>query len=137
MADAGFEVLEIRYCILPDVTRVHVYGQGVPGTDYPRCIEGWYSRDFPADTPGDRIMRLMFGLDGGEHFLSWDRLAPDPGEDLKEALREVLDRYVMDIGSAQARIAQLQGGKYTMIWEQTLRWLGDVKEKYLQRPSTS
>lgn len=135
MANGGYEVLEMRFSVLPDRTEAFVYCQGVPGTDFPPMIEGWYGKSFPVDVPTSDIMVRMAGTD---HFLYWDRRAPDPGENAKETLRAVLDRYASDLGAAYARICQLtEQSPGPLPWGNTLQWLGEIREKILQRPSTS
>lgn len=77
MANASYEVLEVRFRIQPDWTVVHVlHSQASDGT---LGVGGWHTKRFPPTVPVDEILARMYGTDGQppDAPVLWPQEAPE------------------------------------------------------------
>jgi hypothetical protein len=73
MADATYEVKEVRVKIEPELTQVYIYCG--PPSDGMLGVQGWHHKTFPASRNMMDILSDAFT--GKDHYLLWGIEAPN------------------------------------------------------------
>ena len=69
MSYAGYDMLEVRFIIEPELTQCYVFCQAIG--DCPDGVQGWHHKTFPASVSVMDIVKVYPG-----ECLLWGRKAP-------------------------------------------------------------
>ena len=56
MANAGYDILEVRFLIKPDYTECYIYCEAVG--DCPISVQGWHYKVFSKETTVEEIVKI-------------------------------------------------------------------------------